>query len=159
MNGDRGQIVQQHAVKESKQEPEHVRMMLQTLASHSLSKKVVPFLQLIGGHGQAVLQRAIMASKQEQEHVLTIKEVPHMSQKLTKKLVKSKNAVMTLGLLGVVMVHVPIMVLVHINDNALDRSLSKFQRVHKKENRFNTIIRHKIVVIQAIGVPVSSRKQ
>ena len=109
MNGDHGQIVQQHVVKESKQEPEHVRMMLQTLASHSLSKK----------------------------------------------LAKSKNAVMTLGLLGVVMVHVPIMVLVHINDNALDRSLSKFLRVHKKEKRFNTIIRHKIVVIQATGVPVS----
>ena len=86
MNGGHGQIVQQHVVKESKQEPEHVRMMLQTLASHSLSKKVVPFLQLIGGHGQAVLQPVIMASKQEQEHVLTIKEVPPMSQKLSKKL-------------------------------------------------------------------------
>ena len=159
MNGGHGQIVQQHVVLESKQEPEHVRMMLQTLASPSLSKKVVPFLQLIGGHGQTVLQLVVMESRQGQEHVLTIKEVPHMSQKLTKKLVKSKNAVMTLGPHGVVMIFVPIVVLVHINDNALDRSLSKFQRVHKKENRFNTIIRHKIVVIQAIGVPVSSRKQ
>ena len=84
MNGDRGQIVQQHAVKESKQGQEHVRMMLQTLAIHSLSKKVVAFLQPIGGHGQTVLQHAIMAFKQEQEHVLTIKEVPPMSQKLTK---------------------------------------------------------------------------
>ena len=93
MNGSHGQIVQQHAAKESKREPEHVCMMLQTLASHSPSKKFVAFLQLIGGHGQTVLQRAIMASKQEQEHVLTIKEVPPMSQKLTKKLVILNNAV------------------------------------------------------------------
>ena len=93
MNGVRGQIVQQHVVKEFKQGQEHVPMILQTLASHSLSKKVVAFLQLIGGHGQAVLQRAIMASKQEQEHVLTIKEVPPMSQKLSKKLVIFNNAV------------------------------------------------------------------
>ena len=157
--GDHGQIVQQHVVKEFKHDQERARMMLKTLADHSLSKKLVAYLQLIGGHGQAVLQPVIMASKQEQEHVLTIKEVPRMSQKLTKKLVKSKNAVMTLGPHGVVMIHVPIVVLVHINDNAHDKSLSKFQRVHKKENRFNTIIRHKIVVIQAIGVPVSSRIQ
>ena len=159
MNGAHGRVAQQHAAKVFKQGQEHVRMMLQTSASHSLSKKVVACLQLIGGPGQAVLQLVVMASKQEQEHVITIKEVPHMSQKLTKELVKSKNAVMTLGPHGVVMIHVPIVVLVHINDNAHDKSLSKFQRVHKKKNRFNTIIRHKIVVIQAIGVPVSSRIQ
>ena len=81
MNGGHGQIVQQHAVKESKQEPEHVRMMLQTLASPSLSKKVVPFLQLIGGHGQTVLQHAVMVSRQEQEHVLTFKKFPPIIQK------------------------------------------------------------------------------
>ena len=38
MNGGHGQIVQQHVVLESKQEPEHVLMTLQTLASHSVSK-------------------------------------------------------------------------------------------------------------------------
>ena len=32
-------------------------------------------------------------NRQEPEHVLTIKEVPAMSQKLTKKLAKFKNAV------------------------------------------------------------------
>ena len=72
MNGDRGQIVQQHAVKESKQGQEHVPMMLQTLASHSLSKEAALWLQLIGSHGQVVQQHAIVEFKQEQEHVLTI---------------------------------------------------------------------------------------
>ena len=92
MNGVHGLIVQQHAAKESKREPEHVRMMLQTLASHSLSKKVALIPQLIGVHGRIAQQLAMM-SKQEQEHVLTIKEVPPMSQKLSKKLVMFNNAV------------------------------------------------------------------
>ena len=91
MNGVYGQIVHQHAVKESKQEPEHVHMMLQTLASHSVSKEVALRLQLIGNHGQVVQQHAIVAFKQEQEHVLTIKEVLPMSQKLIKQL--AENAV------------------------------------------------------------------
>ena len=86
MNGSHGLIVQQHAAKESKQEPEHVRMMLQTLVSHSLSKKVALIPQLIGVHGRIAQQLAAMVFKQEQEHVLTIKEVPPMSQKLSKKL-------------------------------------------------------------------------
>ena len=93
MNGSHGQIVQQHAAKESKREPEHVRMMLQTLASHSLSKTVAPILQLIGVHGRIAQQLAAMVFKQEQEHVLKIKEVPLMSQKLSKKLVILNNAV------------------------------------------------------------------
>ena len=93
MNGDHGQIVQQHVVKESKQEPEHVRMMQQTLASHSLSKKVVACLQLIGGHGQVALQHAVMVSRQEQEHALTIKEAPLTSRKPTKKVAKFNHAV------------------------------------------------------------------
>ena len=92
MNGVHGLIVQQHAAKESKREPEHVRMMLQTLASHSLSKKVALILQLIGVHGR-IAQKLAMMSKQEQEHVLTIKEVPPMSQKPSKKLVMFNNAV------------------------------------------------------------------
>ena len=93
MNGVYGQIVHQHAVKESKQEPEHVRMMLQTLASPSLSKKVVPFLQLIGGHGQVALQHAIVALEPEREHVLTMNQIQAMSQKLSRKLATFKNAV------------------------------------------------------------------
>ena len=93
MNGGHGQIVQQHAAKEFKREPEHVRMMLQTLASHSPSKKVALFPQLIGVHGRIAQQLAIMVFKQEQEHVLTIKEVPPMIQKLTKTVAKSNHAV------------------------------------------------------------------
>ena len=68
-------------------------MMLQTLVSHSLSKKIALFQQLIGGHGQVVQKLVIVVSRQEPEHVLTIKEVPPMNQKLTKKLAKFKNAV------------------------------------------------------------------
>ena len=93
MNGYHGQIVQQHVVLESKQEPEHVLMTLQTLASHSVSKEAALWLQLIGNHGQVVQQHAIVEFKQEQEHVLTIKEVPPMSQKPSKKLVMFNNAV------------------------------------------------------------------
>ena len=84
-NGDHGQIVQLHVVKESKQGQEHVRMMLRILASHSLSKELASFLQRIGGHGQVVQQHAIVVFKQEQELVLTIEELLPMSQKLRKK--------------------------------------------------------------------------
>ena len=72
MNGGHGQIVQLHVVKEFKQEPEHVRMMLRTLASHSLSRRIATFQQLIGGHGQVALQRVMVAFKLEQEHALII---------------------------------------------------------------------------------------
>ena len=91
MNGGHGQIVQQHVAKESKQELEHVPMMLQTSASHSMSKEAALCLQLIGNHGRIAQQIAVMVFKQEQEHVLTIKEVPPMIQKLTKKLVILDN--------------------------------------------------------------------
>ena len=148
MNGDHGQIVQQHVVKESKQEPEHVRMMLQTLASHSLSKESVLSLQLIGGHGQTVLQHAVMVSRQEQEHVLTIKEVSPMSLKLSKKLATFKNAVMTLGLHGVHGIHVPIVGPFHLNDNDHDVNSSKYRRVHKRVNRFKLNLKRRIVKIQ-----------
>ena len=93
MNGGHGQIVQQHVAKESKQELEHVPMMLQTSASHSMSKEAALCLQLIGNHGQIAQQIAVMVFKQEQEHVLTIKEVPPMIQKLIKKLVILDNVV------------------------------------------------------------------
>ena len=93
MNGGHGQIVQQHVAKESKQELEHVPMMLKTSASHSMSKEAALCLQLIGNHGQVVQQHAIVALKQEQEHALTIKEVLPMSQKLIKKLAMFKTAV------------------------------------------------------------------
>ena len=158
MNGDHGQIVQQHVVKESKQGQEHVLMMLKTLASHSLSKKVALLPQPAGVHGQIALQHAIVVLKQEQEPVLTIKEVPLMSQKLTKKLVKFKNAVMTLGLHGVAMVHVLIMVPDHLNNNDREADSSKFLRVHKKANQFNTNMKRSNVIIMAIGVKVSSKR-
>ena len=93
MNGGHGQIVQQHVVLESKQEPEHVLMTLQTLASHSVSKEAALWLQLIGNHGQVVQQHAIVALKQEQEHALTIKEAPLTSRKPTKKVAKFNHAV------------------------------------------------------------------
>ena len=86
MNGVRGQIVQQHVVKESKQGHEHVSTMLKILASHSLSKKVAVFRQLIGSCGPIVQQHVIVASKQEQEHVLTILQATPMRPQLTKKL-------------------------------------------------------------------------
>ena len=93
MNGGHGQIVQQHVAKESKQGQEHVLLMLKTLASHSLSKKVALLPQPAGVHGQVALQHAIVALKQEQEHALTIKEVLPMSQKLIKELAMFKTAV------------------------------------------------------------------
>ena len=93
MNGGHGQIVQQHVAKESKQELEHVPMMLKTSASHSMSKEAALCLQLIGNHGRIAQQLAVMVCKQEQEHVLTIKKVPPMIQKLTKKLVILDNVV------------------------------------------------------------------
>ena len=148
MNGAHGQIVQQHVVKESKQEPEHVRMMLQTLASPSLSKKFASCLQLIGGPGQAVPQLVVMASKQEQDHVLTIKAAPAMSQKPTKKLASFKNAVMTLGQHGLHGTHVRIMGLFHLNDNDRDVNSSKYQRVHKRVNRLKLNLKRRIVKIQ-----------
>ena len=86
MNGGHGRIVQQHVAKELKQEPEHVHMMLQTLVSHSLSKRTATCLQRIGDLGQVALQHVVKAVKQEQERVLTILLVPLMSQKLAKKL-------------------------------------------------------------------------
>ena len=86
MIGSYGQIVQQHAVKVSRQGQEHVLMMLQTLASHSQSKKVALFPQLIGGHGQAVQKPAIVVFRREQGRVLTIKEALPMNQKLTNNL-------------------------------------------------------------------------
>ena len=90
MIGSYGQIVQQHAVKVSRQGQEHVLMMLQTLARakklHSQSKKVALFPQLIGGHGQAVQKPAIVVFRREQGRVLTIKEALPMNQKLTNNL-------------------------------------------------------------------------
>ena len=86
MNGSHGQIVQQHAAKESKREPEHVRMMLKTLPSHSSCKKHAEWRQLIGSRGPIVQQHVIVASKQEQEHVLTILQATPMRPQLTKKL-------------------------------------------------------------------------
>ena len=54
-NGGHGQIVQLHVVKEPKQGQEHVRMMLRIFqASHSMTKEIASFLQLIGGHGPII---------------------------------------------------------------------------------------------------------
>ena len=98
---------------------------------------------------------AIVVLKQEHEPVLTIKEVPPMSQKLIKKLVKFKNAVMTLGLHGVLMIHAPIGENGDTKENARDKDMFKFLRVHKKENQFKKILKRRSVVIEAIGEPVS----
>ena len=86
MNGDHGQIVQQHAAKEFKQAQEHVRMMLKTSPSHSPSKNHAAWMQLTGSRGLIVQQHAIVASEQEQEHVLTILQATTMRPQLTKKL-------------------------------------------------------------------------
>ena len=93
MNGKYGQIVQQHVAKESEQGQEHVLMMLRTLASHSMSKKVAASRLPIGSRGPIVQPHVIVASKQELEHVLTILLALLMSQKLSKKLARYKTAV------------------------------------------------------------------
>ena len=154
MNEGHGQIVQQHAAKESKREPEHVRMMLQTLASHSPSKKVALFPQPAGVHGQVALQHAIAVSRQELEHVLITLQAPTMTRKLTKKVATSKNAAMTLGQHGLHGIHVPIEVQVHLNKNVRDKGSSKYPHVHKKANRFKPNMERRIVIKEAIGVPV-----
>ena len=141
--------------KDSKQGQEHALMMLKTLASHSLSKKVALLPQPAGVHGRVALQHAIAVSRQELEHVLITLQAPTMTRKLAKKLAIFKNAVMTLGLHGVAMIHVPIVERGHINNNARDKGSSKFPRVHKKENRLNTNMIPRIVIIMAIGELVS----
>ena len=107
-----------------------------------------------GRHGQVVQQHVAMASKQEQEHVHMIQETLDR-RCLSSKIATFKNAVMTLGLHGVAMIHVPIVERGHINNNARDKGSSKFPRVHKKENRLNTNMIPRIVVIMAIGELVS----
>ena len=130
-------------------------MMLQTLASYSLSKKVVLLPQPAGVHGQVALQHAIAVSGQGLEHVLIILQAPTMTRKMTKKVATSKNAAMTLGQHGVVMIHVPIEVQVHLNKNVRDKGSSKYPRVHKKANRFKPNLIRRIAIIEATGGPVS----
>ena len=135
MNGGRGRIVQQHVVWAPKRDQEHVRMMLQTLTSRSLSKKLALLPQLLGAHGQVALQHAVMVAKQELEHVLIILQALPMSRKLSKKLATFKNAVMTLGQHGVHGTHVPIMVLFHLNEDVPDVNSSKYRRVDRRVKR------------------------
>ena len=137
----------------SKQGQEHVHMMLKTLAGHSLSKKVAPLPQPVGGHGQVVRKHAIVVSIQEQEHVHTILQTVIMSQKLTSKRALTRTHG-THGQHGVGMIHAPIVVPVHLNNNAPDNSSFKYLHVHKTVKRFNTSIKRRIVVIQAIGEKV-----
>ena len=156
MNGGHGQIVQQHVAKESKQGQEHVLLMLKTLASHSLSKKVALFPQPAGVHGQVALQHAIAVSRQELEHVLITLQAPTMTRKVTKKVATSKNAAMTLGQHGLHGIHVPIVVQVLLNKNVREKGSSKYPRVHKKANRFKPNLKRRIAIIEATGGPVSS---
>ena len=93
MNGSHGQTVQQHVVKEFKQGPERVCMMLKTSAIHSLRKKVAVLRPPIGSRGPIVQQHVIVASKQKQEYVLTIQELPSMSRKRNKKLARFETVV------------------------------------------------------------------
>ena len=134
--------------KDSKQGQEHVFMMLKTLASHSLSKKVALLPQPAGVHGRVALQHAIAVSRQELEHVLITLQAPTMTRKLAKKLAIFKNAVMTLGQHGVVMIHAPIVAPFHLNDNAHEVNSSKFPLVHKRVKRNNTNIKSKIAKTQ-----------
>ena len=127
-------------------------MMLKTLADHSLSKKLVAYLQLIGGHGQVALQHAIVALEPEREHVLTMNQTQAMSQKLSRKLATFKNAVMTLGQHGVHGIHVPIMGPFHLNDGDRDVNSSKYRRVHKRVNRFKLNLKRRIVKVQKITI-------
>ena len=133
-NGDHGQIVQLHVVKESKQGQEHVRMMLRILASHSMSKESASFLQLIGSHGQVVQQHAGLAVKQDQEHAHTIQETL-ANRSLNKRVVTFKNAAMTLGQHGVHGTHAPNVGLVFSNVNVRDVNSSKYRRVHRMVKR------------------------
>ena len=63
---------------------------------------------------------------------------------------------MTLGHHGAVMIHVPIVVLVLLNNNVRDGNSFKYPRVHKRVNRYNTNINYRIAIIEVIGVQVSS---
>ena len=77
------------------------------------------------------------------------------NRSLNKRVVTFKNAVMTLGQHGAVMIHAPIVVLVLLNNNVRVVNSFKYPRALKRVNRFNTNIKSSIVVILAIGVPVS----
>ena len=55
------------------------------------------------------------------------------------------------------MIHVPIVERGHTNDNAFGGDSFKSLHVHKKANQFNTDMTRRIVVIKAIGEPVSSK--
>ena len=92
-----------------------------------------------------------MESRQEQDHVVTIKAAPVMSQKLRKKVVTFKNAVMTLGHHGVMlMVHAPIRVQALSKKIKADRDILKLRvpLLKPKLERSN-------VIIEAIGDLVS----
>ena len=65
---------------------------------------------------------------------------------------------MILGQHGVHGIYAPIMVAVRINNGVHGVNSSKL-RVQKRVNRFKPSMKHRIVVGQAIGVPVSSRIQ
>ena len=92
-----------------------------------------------------------MESRQEQDHVLTIKVAPAMIQKPSKKLASFKNAVMTLGHHGVMlMVHAPIRVQALSKKIKADRDILKLRvpLLKPKLERSN-------VIIEAIGDLVS----
>ena len=62
------------------------------------------------------------------------------------------------GLHGVHGTHARIMVAVRINNDVHDVNFSKLH-VQKRVNRFKPSMKRRIVVGQAIGIPVSSRIQ
>ena len=86
--------------------------------------------------------------------LITILQALTMTRKLIQKIALSKNAAMTLGQWHLVMIHAPIVVQVHLNKNVRDKGSSKYPRVHKKANQFKPNMERRIVIIEAIGVPV-----
>ena len=151
--GDLGQVALQHVVKAVKQEQERVlTTLLVSLMSQKLAKQLALLPQLTGVHGQAVQKPAIVVSREEQEHALIIVQAPPMSRKLTKKHATTSTHGKH-GQPGVSMIHAKIGVPVHINNNVQGNGMFKYPHV-RMVKRLNTNIKHKIVVIQAIGEKV-----
>ena len=75
-------------VRVFKRDQEVVHTILETLASHSLSRKLAPCRLPIGGLGQVVQLHVVQALGQGQEHAPTIPEALVISHLQGKKLAR-----------------------------------------------------------------------
>ena len=119
-------------------------MILETLASHSLSRKIVLCPLPIGVLGQVVQNHAAQEVEQRQEHALTILEAQAMGHLQSKKLARQKNVAVTLGHSGAQWTLAVIADPVHTKNKNLDKSLFKLC-ARLKENLFRLNIPPSIV--------------